>query len=392
VATIKGGKRLPLGVEFAASPTRHPYIRARDLGNGPIKIVEPVFLDEDTAAKLHRYTVCTGDICLTIVGANVGEMGVVPPELNGANLTENAVRIVAGPQLDQKFLAYVLCSDRLIQQMKVLAGGAAQPKLGIYKIESLELPLPQLDEQRRIAGIVSAYDDLIENCQRRIKILEELARSLYREWFVHFRYPSHEEEQAPQNASDECLPASWKLLPCAALGTYLNGYAFKPSDLGAEGRIVVKIKELKNGVAGNTPRNLGEGIPDKFQVEDGDILFSWSADLDAYVWMGGPGLLNQHLFNVLPNKGYPKFWLYHSLKEVMPRFRALSLGATMHHIKRSALDQVSIATPPAALRHQFEHLVSPIHHQIILLNRTSTNLCQTRDLLLEQLLRTTPIT
>ncbi len=95
VASIRGGKRLPAGEDFSKEATPHPYIRARDIGEGKIEIHDPVFLNEGTAKKLARYTVRVGDVCLiTIVGANVGEMGVVPPYLDGANLTENAVKIV----------------------------------------------------------------------------------------------------------------------------------------------------------------------------------------------------------------------------------------------------------------------------------------------------------
>ncbi len=76
--------------------------------------------------------------------------------------------------------------------IKPYVTGAAQPKLSQANLRQIEIPLPPLPIQRRIAGILSAYDELMENCQRRIRILEEMARALYREWFVHFRFPGHE--------------------------------------------------------------------------------------------------------------------------------------------------------------------------------------------------------
>jgi type I restriction enzyme S subunit len=187
---IKGGKRLPLGEEFSTQTTSHPYIRARDIGSGNIRVHDAVYLSDDMAQKLSRYRVSKGDVCITIVGANVGEMGVVPPELEGANFTENAVRITGNGKIVQGFLKYALLAEDALAQMKVLAGGAAQPKLGIYKIETVEIPSPPLPTQRKIAAILSAYDDLIENNLRRIKILEEMAQNLYREWFVKFRFPA----------------------------------------------------------------------------------------------------------------------------------------------------------------------------------------------------------
>jgi type I restriction enzyme, S subunit len=174
--------------------------------------------------------------------------------------------------------------------------------------------------------------------------------------------------------------------PFSALASYLNGYAFKPNDWGAEGKPIVKIKELKAGITADTPRNPGDRIPAKYNVSDGDVLFSWSADLGAYLWMNGEGLLNQHLFNVSPFDGISRTFCFHALKESMPRFRALSLGATMHHIKRSALDQVFTLLPLPALRKRFEVLVAPMHQQLITLTKQVQNLRRTRDLLLPRLL------
>jgi type I restriction enzyme S subunit len=247
------------------------------------------------------------------------------------------------------------------------------------------LLLPPLPVQRRIAGILSAYDELIENSQRRIKILESMARALYREWFVHFRFPGHESVPRVASPLGE-IPQGWEVKPFSAFASYVNGYPFKPAQLGNEGKPIIKIKELKAGIVADTPRNLGDEIPEKYTIHDGYVLFSWSADLDTYLWMGGEGLLNQHLFNVVPIEGISCAFCFHALKESMPRFRALSLGATMHHIKRSALDQVFTLLPPEPLRKHFEGLVEPMHRQLITLSKHVENLRRTRDLLLPRLL------
>ncbi len=385
VASIKGGKRLPLGEDFSKKETSHPYIRARDIGYGKIEIHDPVFLCEEMAQKLSRYRVTTGDICITIVGANVGEMGVVPPELNGANLTENAVRITSNGKVDQTFLKFALFSEDAFAQMKILAGGAAQPKLGIYKIESIEIPLPTLPTQQKIASILSTYDDLIENNTRRIKILEEMAQTLYREWLVHFRYPGY--ESVPLVESElGLIPEGWEVRCFSDIGSFINGYAFKPSDWGKEGLPIIKIVELKNGITGNTPFNSGAGIDQKYIIDSGDILFSWSADLNVYVWGFGKGILNQHLFNVIPKPNHTKLFLYYSLHEKMPLFRNMSLGTTMRHIKRSALDQIFTLVPPQELEIEFENNAKPIHELIINLINQNSNLRQQRDLLLPHLI------
>lgn len=192
VVDVKGGKRLPAGHDFASFQSPFPYIRARDIYGGRIKIVEPAFLREETQNLLRQYTVRKGDVCIVIVGANVGDVGSVPEHLDGANLTENAVKLVNFREMDQDFVKYFLLTTPVQQEMKYIASGAAQPKLGIYKIKELLIPFPSLIIQRRIASILSTYDDLIENNTRRIALLEESTRQLYREWFVHLRFPGHE--------------------------------------------------------------------------------------------------------------------------------------------------------------------------------------------------------
>jgi type I restriction enzyme, S subunit len=289
------------------------------------------------------------------------------------------------PKLDQGFLRFVIGGPGFESYVKPITTGVNVPHISGRQILDYEFLLPSLPIQRRTASILSAYDDLIENSQRRIKILESMARALYREWFVHFRFPGHDNHPRVASPLGE-IPEGWAVRPFAALATYVNGYPFKPAQLGADGIPVIKIKELKGGIVADTPRNSGQEIPQKYHVRDGDVLFSWSADLDVYLWSGGDGLLNQHLFTVLPADEISLAFCFHSLKESMPRFRALSLGATMHHIKRSALDQVATVVPPKVVRQQFDALVVPMHRQLLTLTRHVANLRRTRDLLLPRLL------
>ncbi len=282
---------------------------------------------------------------------------------------------------DPKFAYYFLQT----MDFKRLDVGASNPSLNRNHIHPIPVLWPPLPTQKRIAGILSAYDDLIENCQRRISILENMARGLYREWFVHFRFPGHEGHPRVNSPLGE-IPEGWEVRAFSAIAHYINGYAFKPSDWSADGVPIIKIKELKAGITADTPRNSGEGIPEKYRISDGCVLFSWSADLDTYLWAGGQGLLNQHLFNVVPFDAISLSYCFHALKESMPQFRALSIGATMHHIKRSALDQVFLALPPKQMRKSFEALVEPVHLQIINLTKHIQTLRRTRNVLLPRLL------
>ncbi|MEA5414151.1 restriction endonuclease subunit S [Synechococcus sp. BA-132 BA5] len=321
-----------------------------------------------------------GTLCITIA-ANIAESAILGIE---GCFPDSVVGFVVDPEkADVRFVKYYL--EILKLRMQGISHGSTQDNLSMDKLLTFDFLVPPLPIQRRIAGILSAYDDLIENSQRRIKILEEMARRLYREWFVYFRFPGHEDCLLVDSPLGE-IPEGWEVKPFSAIASYVNGYPFKPAELGPAGKPIIKIKELKAGIVADTPRNIGDEIPGKYHIHDGDVLFSWSADLDAYLWMGGDGLLNQHLFTVLPADTFSRAFCFHSLKGSMPRFRALSLGATMHHIKRSALDQVFTVVAPAPMRNRFDVLVEPIHQQLITISKQIQNLRHSRDLLLPRLL------
>lgn len=378
----------PFGSQLHQSDyTEHgvPVVMPKDIVGGRITSETVARVSVDHVDRLSRHKLNSGDIIYGRRG-DIGRQALIRSDQAGWMCGTGCLRISLGEStLDPLFLHYYLSQDEVISWITNQAVGATMPNLNTAILRSVPVRFPDLPIQRRIAGILSAYDDLIENSRRRIKILEEMARRLYREWFVHFRFPGHEDCRFVESPLGE-IPEGWEVKMFSELAQYVNGYAFKPGDWGAFGRPIIKIKELKSGISSDTPRNEGRDIPDKFSVVDGDILFSWSADLDAYLWSGGDGLLNQHLFNVLPYEEYSRCFCFHALKEAMPRFRSLSLGATMHHIKRSALDQVFATVPPAVLRQRLDELNEPIHRQLITLAKYLSNLRRTRDLLLPRLL------
>jgi len=331
-----------------------------------------------------RYGLKFGDIVMC-EGGEPGRCAIWKEKIPGMMIQKALHRIRPRDGLDYQFLFYSLVHIGVTKKFDQYFTGATIKHLPGEKLAKVEIGIPPLPIQRRIAAILSAYDELIENSQRRIKILEAMARALYREWFVHFRFPGHESVPLMPSPLGE-IPEGWEVKKFSELADYVNGYPFKPAQLGVEGKPIIKIKELKGGVITDTPRNLGSDIPEKFHIGDGAVLFSWSADLDVYTWMSGDGLLNQHLFTVLPKGDVSLAFCFHALKEAMPRFRALSLGATMHHIKRSALDQVLTVVAPQGLREGFDHVVEPVHDQLIKLTKQIQNLRRTRDLLLPRLL------
>ena len=140
IASVKGGKRLPKGHDFLADPTEHLYIRARDIGNNRITLTDAVYVTDDTFNKIRNYTVSANDLVVTIVGANIGDVGFITNEYDAANLTENAARIRVNEKVcDPRFLSFQISTPRAKEKFQLLTGGSAQGKLGLYKINAFDV-------------------------------------------------------------------------------------------------------------------------------------------------------------------------------------------------------------------------------------------------------------
>ncbi len=284
------------------------------------------------------------------------------------------------------FYAYFLRSGVIRQVLSSQGGGTSINNLNQGILARLEVPLPPLDTQRRIAGILGAYDDLIEVNRRRVAVLEAMARGLFEEWFVRFRFPGHEHHPL-QDTPEGPLPEGWRWVPFSELARFTNGFAFKPSDFEDGGLPIVKIPELKNGVTAKTPRNSGIRVPKHLYLDTGDLLFSWSGTLAVQPWIDGPALLNQHLFKVEPFDIVGRGFLLASLNAAMPRFLLQGVGATMQHIRRSALDNTAVALPgDEALLKRADQFLAGIYADLVNTQAQSRKLAAARDLLLPRLI------
>lgn len=252
IAEVKGGKRLPPGFDVQDEPTQHPYLRVVDFTEDGVNTSTVKFISKEAHERIKRYTISDRDVYVSIAGT-IGRVGMVPGGLSGANLTENAAKITnLSESVLPEFLLSFLRSTVGQQTMKSAAGGTSQPKLALFKIADIEVPLPDLPTQQRIAGILSAYDDLIENNRRRIGLLEQAARLLYREWFVHLRFPGHETAKTVDG-----LPEGWEKTTLGKHCPLIYGKALKaetrvdgPFDVyGSSGIVGTHNKALTTGPA-----------------------------------------------------------------------------------------------------------------------------------------------
>ena len=363
-----------------APETGVALVRGGDISNGAISEGSLRTITQELSRSYARTILRGGEVMMSLVG-NPGEVSGVPDSLVGANLARQVGLIALRPEVYAPYVKYYLMSPRGRAELFQRTQGAVQQVINLSDLKRVKVRLPDRSCQEHIADILTAYDDLIANNRRRIALLEQAARELYREWFVRLRFPGHESTRIIDG-----VPDGWEKVSFAELAEFVNGYAFKPAQLGNVGLPIIKIPELKSGITAKTPRNPGDLIPAKYYIHDGDLLFSWSGTLAVNVWTSGDALLNQHLFVVKPTGRVSRALLMFALREARVSFDNQTVGATMRHIRRSALNEVTLYLPEYPLLNAFERMISGVLELIIFLNRQNIRLSEARDRLLPRLM------
>ena len=387
-ATVKGGKRLPKGHDFQASPTDHPYIRARDIGAGRVQIAEPVYLDENTFRSISKYTVSEGDIIVTIVGANIGDVGFVTNEFSGANLTENAAKITVDPsKVSSKFLKFALANSHTKTKFQYIASGAAQGKLGLFKIKSFQVSLPPISIQEKIGNILASYDDLIENNRRRIQLLEESARLLYKEWFVQLRFPGHEHVKVVDG-----VPEGWNL-----------GVASDVLDIMSGGTPKTKVQQYWDGnIPFFTPKDATDSpfvlTTEKSLTEEGlkkcnsKLYPPQTVFITARGTVGKlnlnlvPMAMNQSCYALKVKSPLNQIFLYCAMEASIAQVKARASGAVFDAIVVNTFNLIPFMTPSVSIIEEFTSFVGPVFNQIGTLMIQNKKLIEARDILLPRLM------
>jgi type I restriction enzyme, S subunit len=273
------------------------------------------------------------------------------------------------------------------------AAGAV-PGVNRNHLHALTVRWPPLRLQRSISGILSAYEDLIENNSRRMRILEEMIRALYREWFVEFRFPGQENARRVHSTLGS-VPEGWEVRSVAEAFDILGGGTpsreepafweagniqwFSPRDLTAAGTMFMDDSGDHINAAG-LQRSSARLFP-PFSV-----MLTSRATIGAIAINTQPATTNQGFITCLPNARVPLYFLHQWLRENTPRFERLATGATFKEISRGVFKTMEVLIPPEALALRYQSLVEPMASQLLSLQRQNCNLRRTRDLLLPRLL------
>lgn len=306
---------------------------------------------------------------------------VYQPKFDGVCSTDIYV-IKNKKGFDKTFLYYLVATEKFTSLANSGSSGTRMPRADWKQLEKSEWAIPDLATQVEIAQILSSLDDKIELLQQMNQTLENIAHTIFKEWFVDFNFPEFDGE------SLDGLPKGLRIEPIDENIEFLNGLAlqkFPPLD-EKEYLPVIKIRELRQGITNSSDKASTE-IPQKYIINDGDILFSWSGSLDVVMWSNGKGALNQHLFKVSSEK-YPKWFYYYWVKHFLPIYQSIASdkATTMGHIQRRHLKESIINVPNIELLEKANDVLEPIFDKLQNNSIQIQTLTQTRDTLLPKLI------
>lgn len=326
-----------------------------------------------------------GDILYSVVGSfgipvYIKEATPFVFQRHIAILRPNADKIVPG------FLYYAMLNRDFYMKADAVALGAAQRTISLTALRNMEIEIPHIEVQKKIVKVLSSYDNLIENNQKQIKLLEEAAQRLYKEWFVDLRFPGHEDvaivDDAPEGWTEDTIDSKIDLL---------SGYAFKSSEFNDEGIYkIVTIKNVKDGQfdGDNVSRmiDIPTKMPEHCKLSDGDILLSLTGNVGRVCIVHGDNyLLNQRVGKIKSNNSTYVYCLFRS-KDMFDEMNNLANGAAQQNLSPIRTGKIKVVFPTDELIDAFEEIVSPMIEKITMLNKIMLLLSQARDRLLPKLM------
>jgi len=370
---------------------KYPFIQTADVKNANLYISEysQTYNEKGLSqSKLWQ----PGTLCITIA-ANIADTGILSIP---ACFPDSVMGFIPFKEVsDARYVKY--CFDILQRECKAISVGAAQDNLSWDKLSRIQFPCPPLETQQKIAGILSAYDDLIENNRKQIKLLEEAAQKLYKEWFVKLNFPGHENVKIVDG-----VPEGWKILTVEDLIGKLE------SGSRPKGGIDSTIKKGIASVGAENVIGLGQYnySSEKFvnkefyenakrgKIEDKDILIYKDG---AYIGRTSlfqdnfphkEAMINEHVFLLHAREESNQYFLFFTLyqRTYFEKMQKLNKNAAQPGINQDAIKSLKFLMPTEQLIREFDNFVTPIVKRIFAMAKQNSQLQSARDKLLPRLM------
>ncbi len=293
-------------------------------------------------------------------------------------------------EIDRRFLYQYFNWQFFRDQVKASSNGATVKHTSPSRIYQCRIFRPPVPTQRKIAAVLSAYDELIENNQRCIALLETLAQEIYREWFVRLRFPGHEKVKFVKG-----IPEDWEVKRISEIVDFLSGYSFKSETYTSSGRFgIVTIKNVQEGFFIPECSDFIEEPPSNMKqhcvLRAGDVLMSLTGNVGRVCHVFGSSLLlNQRVAKLRPKLANSSQFVYYTFnnRSMIQLIENLSLGSTAQmNLSPILLGKQKLVVPNSRLLEEFESTVRPFTEQKVIFYRQCESLRRCRDLLLPRLI------
>lgn len=367
-----------------------PVVMPKNILDGKIDTSDIAFISDEEAARLQRHKMSIGDIVYGRRG-DIGRRGLIGARENGWLCGTGCLRVSLGDRvIDPSYLYYFLGQQAVVGWIANQAVGATMPNLNTGILRSVNVRYPALPLQRRIASILSAYDDLIKNNTRRIKILERMAQMLYREWFVHFRFPGHQKMKMAKSDLGP-IPEGWKVNRLGDVAG-VNELSIKNSsppdrihyiDIASVSTARIEKKESMSFVdAPGRARRI---------VRHGDTIWSTvrpNRRSYALILNPEPNLIVSTGFAVLTAATVPYSYLYFAATtdEFADYLTNHATGSAYPAVNGKDFENAKLIVPKESVGNRFHEVVAPMLDLTWSLHQRNINLRTTRDLLLPELI------
>lgn len=370
-------------------------VRVTDFTLDSISDADAVYLAPDD--RYDKFILKTNDILIQTVGswANnpnsiVGKVVRVPKQCDSAYLNQNIVRIIPNNDFDNTYLFYALKANQFSTYCVLRGQGAAnQASITLDTIFRFKFKVHNFAEQKRIADILSTYDNLIENNNKRIRLLEQMAKNLYKEWFVRFRFPGYEDTEF-----EDGMPRGWVR---EKIGLHYNTCSGgTPSrtheEYYTEGTIPwVKTGEIKDGIIIHTDECITEagikGSSAKLLPQGAVVMAMYGVNIGMLAYLDSEMTCNQAccVFND-KNEINSRHYLFHYLYSIRDYLLLIGFGAAQQNLSQDLIKKVKIVIPPAELIKEFDKQKEPLYQTIRALMMQNDKLIKQRDALLPRLM------
>ncbi len=342
--------------------------------------------------RINEYSLQDGDVILAMDG-NVGKNKARITDKDLPMLIAQRVACIRANTLsDQKFLYYAIISRAFQQYLDSVKTGTTIQHISMKQIADYEISLPGLEEQRRIAGILSAIDDKIENNRRINDNLEQQAQALYKQWFVDFDFPN--EDGKPYKSSGGKMvdselgqiPEGWSVGDIYKYVNVVYGAPYKSVLFNErkDGNPLIRIRDLKTF----SPQYYTQEIlPNTEYVNAGDVVAGMDAEFVPCLWMGEKGVLNQRCCKFVGKQdSISNYYVMFLVKSELEFVQSYKTGTTVSHLGKADIDKFIVVQPPFAVIEKFSKIADALLNNKIKLAKENITLATLRDTLLPKLM------